>query len=85
MLRRRDAILELLQKHVRQRGLAELQEQLITLLLASFTTNGQLTSWMNYMLQVSETCKPGELLSTLISREPEHEHITDGICRKTPP
>lgn len=73
MQHRRVAILELLQKHVRQRDLAELLEQLVTLLLAGYTTNEQLTSLMNYMLQVGETRNPGELLSTLASRVPEHE------------
>lgn len=38
MQHRRMAILELLQKHVRQRDLAELLEQLVTLLLAGYTT-----------------------------------------------
>lgn len=54
MRHRRVAILELLQKHVRQRDLADLLEQLVTLLLAGYTTQEQLTSLMHYMLQVGE-------------------------------
>ncbi|CAI1962976.1 Putative transposase, YhgA-like [Serratia quinivorans] len=82
MQHRRVAILELLQKHVRQRDLAELLEQLVTLLLAGYTTNEQLTSLMNYMLQVGETRNPGELLSTLASRVPEHEDTLMTIAEK---
>lgn len=44
MQHRRVAILELLQKHVRQRDLADLLEQLVTLLLAGYTTQEQLAS-----------------------------------------
>jgi predicted transposase/invertase (TIGR01784 family) len=52
MQHRRIAILELLQKHVRHRDLFELQERLVTLLLAGYTTKEQLISLINYMLQV---------------------------------
>ncbi|WP_455872322.1 Rpn family recombination-promoting nuclease/putative transposase [Serratia proteamaculans] len=82
MQHRRVAILELLQKHVRQRDLADLLEQLVTLLLAGYTTQEQLTSLMNYMLQVGETRNPGELLSTLASRVPEHEDTLMTIAEK---
>nr|ULG12098.1 transposase [Serratia entomophila]ULG12388.1 transposase [Serratia entomophila]ULG19601.1 transposase [Serratia proteamaculans] len=82
MQHRRVAILELLQKHVRQRDLAEPLEQLVTLLLAGYTTHEQLTSLMNYMLQVGETRNPGELLSTLASRVPEHEDTLMTIAEK---
>ncbi|EPN2807049.1 Rpn family recombination-promoting nuclease/putative transposase [Serratia marcescens] len=82
MQHRRVAILELLQKHVRQRDLADLMEQLVTLLLAGYTTQEQLTSLMHYMLQVGETRNPGELLSTLASRVPEHEDTLMTIAEK---
>lgn len=82
MQHRRVAILELLQKHVRQRDLADLLEQLVTLLLAGYTTQEQLTSLMHYMLQVGETRNPGELLSTLASRVPEHEDTLMTIAEK---
>ncbi|KAA0476821.1 Rpn family recombination-promoting nuclease/putative transposase, partial [Klebsiella pneumoniae] len=82
MQHRRVAILELLQKHVRQRDLADLLEQLVTLLLAGYTTQEQLTSLMHYMLQVGETRNPRELLSTLASRVPEHEDTLMTIAEK---
>nr|WP_025120961.1 MULTISPECIES: Rpn family recombination-promoting nuclease/putative transposase [unclassified Serratia (in: enterobacteria)] len=73
MQHRRMAILELLQKHVRQRDLAELQEQLVTLLLAGYTTQEQLISLMNYMLQVGSTSEPERLIREMASRAPRHE------------
>ncbi|WP_411752633.1 Rpn family recombination-promoting nuclease/putative transposase [Serratia sp. (in: enterobacteria)] len=73
MQHRRMAILELLQKHVRLRDLAELQEQLVTLLLAGYTTKEQLISLVNYMLHMGSTTEPERLLRELASRAPSHE------------
>ncbi|HHQ6580213.1 TPA: Rpn family recombination-promoting nuclease/putative transposase [Serratia fonticola] len=73
MQHRRMAILELLQKHVRLRDLAELKEQLVTLLLAGYTTKEQLISLINYMLQVGSTTEPGVLIHELARRAPQHE------------
>ncbi|WP_447881877.1 Rpn family recombination-promoting nuclease/putative transposase [Serratia fonticola] len=73
MQHRRMAILELLQKHVRLRDLAELKEQLVTLLLAGYTTKEQLLSLINYMLQVGSTTEPGVLIHELARRAPQHE------------
>ncbi|MBL5824995.1 Rpn family recombination-promoting nuclease/putative transposase [Serratia fonticola] len=73
MQHRRMAILELLQKHVRLRDLAELKEQLVTLLLAGYTTKEQLISLINYMLQVGSTTEPGVLIHELVRRAPQHE------------
>jgi predicted transposase/invertase (TIGR01784 family) len=73
MQHRRMAILELLQKHVRQRDLFELREQLATLLLAGHTTKDQLISLVNYMLQVGSTTEPERLIRELARRAPRHE------------
>ncbi|MCG1056180.1 Rpn family recombination-promoting nuclease/putative transposase, partial [Mycetohabitans sp. B5] len=55
---RRMAMLELLQKHIRQRDLATLVEQLASLLIAGYTTHEQLVSLMHYMLQWGDTTDP---------------------------
>ena len=73
MQHRRMAILELLQKHVRQRDLLEIKEQLVTLLLAGYTTKDQFISLMNYMLQVGSTTEPSALIRELARRAPRHE------------
>ncbi len=67
---RRVALLELLQKHIRNRDLAELVEQIVTLLMAGYTDGSQLQALLNYMLQAGETRAPAELLATLASRVP---------------
>ncbi|HGM5488846.1 TPA: Rpn family recombination-promoting nuclease/putative transposase [Serratia fonticola] len=72
MQHRSMAILELLQKHVRQRDLFELQERLVTLLLAGYTTKEQLISLINYMLQAGSTTKPERLIRELARRAPKH-------------
>lgn len=82
MTHRRMAILELLQKHVRQRDLAELLEQLVTLLLAGYTNNEQLTSLMNYMLQVGDTAAPETFIRELARRAPQHEEVLMTIAQK---
>lgn len=73
MQHRRVAILELLQKHVRQRDLLEIKEQLVTLLLVGYTTQEQLISLINYMLEVGSTTEPEQLIRELASRTPQHE------------
>ncbi|CNI66410.1 Rpn family recombination-promoting nuclease/putative transposase [Yersinia pekkanenii] len=82
MTHRRMAILELLQKHVRQRDLAELMEQLVTLLLGGYTNNEQLTSLMNYMLQVGDTAAPETFIRELARRSPQHEEVLMTIAQK---
>lgn len=82
MSHRRIAILELLQKHIRQRDLAELLEQLVTLLLEGYTTQEQLTSLINYMLQVGDTAAPEVFLRELARRTPRHEERLMTIAQK---
>ena len=72
MQHKRIALLELLQKHIRQRDLAELLNQVVTLLLAGYTTDKQVRTLMNYMFQVGETQNPEALLTTLASQVPQH-------------
>ncbi len=82
MQHRRMAILELLQKHIRQRDLTELLDQLATLLLGGNTTQEQLISVINYMLQAGETRDPATLINTLASRVPQHEETLMTIAEQ---
>lgn len=82
MQHRRMAILELLQKHIRQRDLTELLDQLTTLLLGGNTTQEQLISVINYMLQAGESRDPAALINTLASRVPQHEETLMTIAEK---
>lgn len=82
MQHRRMAILELLQKHIRQRDLTELLDQLTTLLLGGNTTQEQLISVINYMLQAGESRDPAVLINTLASRVPQHEETLMTIAEQ---
>jgi len=75
MQHRRMAILELLQKRILQRDLTELLDQLTTLLLADNTTQEQLISVINYMLQAGEYRDPATLINTLASRVPHMRRL----------
>ena len=72
MQHKRMALLELLQKHIRQRDLAELINQVAALLLEGYTSEKQLRTLLHYMLQVGETEHPDTLLTQLASQVPQH-------------
>lgn len=71
----RMAMLELLQKHIRQRDLAELQPMLITLLAQGYLTETQINTLISYMLQAGTTEKPGPLIRELAKQSPRHKEL----------
>lgn len=75
MQHRRVAILELLQKHIRQRDLMALLEELVTLLSVEYTTENQLITLINYMLQRGYTEQPNVFYRELASRLPKGESM----------
>ncbi|MEG1211626.1 MAG: Rpn family recombination-promoting nuclease/putative transposase [Leclercia sp.] len=74
MQHRRIAMLELLQKHVRQRDMLELYEQLARLLALGYTDNTQLKTLLNYLLQAGHTADPAAFLHALAHRTKDHQH-----------
>ncbi|QRR07521.1 Rpn family recombination-promoting nuclease/putative transposase [Burkholderia sp. MS455] len=82
MTHRRMAMLELLQKHIRRRDLAELVEQLAILLAAGYTGGEQLSSLLNYMMQAGDTLDPEGFMRELAQRVPQHEGILMTIAQK---
>ena len=72
---RRVALLELIQKHIRQRDLAELQPMLITLLAQGYLTENQINTLISYMLQAGTTEKPGPLIRDLAKQSPRHKEL----------
>lgn len=74
MQHRRVAMLELLQKHVRQRDMLELQEQLVRLLALGYTSSAQLKTLLNYLLQAGHTADPAAFLHALAHRTNDHQH-----------
>ena len=71
----RMAMLELLQKHIRQRDLAELQPMLITLLAQGYLTENQINILISYMLQAGTSEKPGPLIRELAKQSPRHKEL----------
>ncbi|EMQ2878949.1 Rpn family recombination-promoting nuclease/putative transposase, partial [Vibrio navarrensis] len=70
---KRVALLELVQKHVRQRDLLDFTETVVTLLLERLITANQLDSLVEYLLRVGETSNLEDLMRTLAEQVPEHE------------
>lgn len=82
MKHRRMALLELMLKHVQTRGLAELTEHLVTLLVAGYTSDEQLVTSMNWMLQTGDMARPEAFLQELARRSPQHEEILMTIAQR---
>lgn len=70
---RRIAMLELLQKHIRQRDLSELLDPLITLLTQDHLTDTQLSVLVNYMLKAGNAAEPGALIRQLTQGAPQYK------------
>ncbi|MBJ3815321.1 Rpn family recombination-promoting nuclease/putative transposase [Shimwellia pseudoproteus] len=66
------AALTLLQKHIHRRDLMALLDRLATVLLKEFTTEQQLASLINYLVQVGETTNAKTFVHTLAQRVPQH-------------
>lgn len=70
---RRIAMLELLQKHVRQRDMLEFQEQLVSLLALGYTGGEQLKTLLHYLLKVGHTADPAAFLTAIASKTTDHQ------------
>ncbi|WP_145496169.1 Rpn family recombination-promoting nuclease/putative transposase [Yersinia bercovieri] len=76
------ALLELLQKHIRQRDLSELSGKLVRLLSNSYTTKDQLISVIHYILQNGDTAEPKRFILDLAHHLPQHEEELMTIAQK---
>jgi len=70
------------QKHIRQRDLAGLLEQLVTLLLPGYTTHRQLVTLFNYIGQYGSTLDAGTFFRQLARRLPQHEETLMTIAEQ---
>ncbi|MBA7848151.1 Rpn family recombination-promoting nuclease/putative transposase [Klebsiella sp. RHBSTW-00465] len=71
---RRVAMLELLQKHIRQRDMMEISEQLVSILSLGYTNRRQFKTLLNYMLQVGNAADPVAFLRKLAQKVPLKPH-----------
>ena len=72
MSHRSMAALTLLQKHIHRRDIADLLDNLATLLLTEHTTGQQLVSLINYLIQAGETSDAEAFVRELAQRVPQH-------------
>jgi len=66
------AALTLLQKHIHQRGLAELTDRLAPILLAGYLSSSQVISLEHYIVQAGETADAEGFVRELAQRVPQH-------------
>ncbi|MFO5833661.1 Rpn family recombination-promoting nuclease/putative transposase [Klebsiella pneumoniae] len=71
---RRVALLELIQKHIRQRDLMDLHEQLVRLLALGYTSRRQLKTLLHYLLQAGNAADPVAFLRHLAQNVPRRPH-----------
>ncbi len=71
---RRVAMLELLQKHIRQRDMMEISEQLVSILSLGYTNRRQFKTLLNYMLQAGNAADPVAFLRKLALKVPLKPH-----------
>jgi len=67
------AALTLLQKHIRQRDLAELTDRLSAILLAGYISSPQVISLIHYIIQAGESADAQAFVRELALRVPQHE------------
>ncbi|HIF9114929.1 TPA: Rpn family recombination-promoting nuclease/putative transposase [Photobacterium damselae] len=82
MQHKRIALLELVQKHIRQKDVRNILDNLVTLLLKGYTTDKQIRSLMEYILQVGETQDFQALVEELAVQVPEHEEVLMTIAEQ---
>jgi predicted transposase/invertase (TIGR01784 family) len=70
---RRMALLELIQKHIRQRDLMGLVEQIVSLLLTGLTNDTQIKTLFNYILRTGDAPRFSEFIRGVAERSPQHK------------
>ena len=78
----RVALLELMQKHIRQRDLSGITESLAAVVMLGYTSPRQLRMLFHYMLQYGNTAEPGVFLRRLARRLPQYEETLMSIAQK---
>lgn len=72
MQHRSMAALTLVQKHIRQRDIALLQDKLASLFILGHMSGQQITVLVNYLIQAGQTQDVQKLLYGLAQRVPQH-------------
>ena len=70
---RRVALLELMQKHIRQRDLLGIVEHLTTILLSGYANDRQLKTLFNYLIHSGKALRLGKFIREVAQRVPQHK------------
>lgn len=82
MQHRSMAALTLLQKHIRQRDLAEMMDRLVTILQAGYHSSSQVITLVHYIVQAGETADAKAFVRELAQRVPQHENALMTIAQQ---
>lgn len=73
MQHQRVALLELMQKHIRDRDLMGLVDRLVTLLVTGIANDSQLQTLFNYLVQYGDATRFSEFIREVAERSPHHK------------
>ena len=73
MQHRKMALLELIQKHIRQRDLLGLVDQIVSLLVTGNTNDRQLKALFNYVLQTGDAQRFRAFIGEIVERAPQEK------------
>lgn len=86
MKHRRIALLELVQKHIRQRDMSELLHEIAKLLSYDYYTEKQAVTIMNYLIQEGNTENPQKFITDIVKKSKKHEgafmNIAQGLIQE---
>ncbi|WGL94019.1 Rpn family recombination-promoting nuclease/putative transposase [Arsenophonus nasoniae] len=86
MQHRRIALLELVQKHIRQRDMSELLHEIAKLLSYDYYTEKQAVTMMNYLIQEGNTENPQKFITDIAKKSKKHEgafmNIAQGLIQE---
>ena len=82
MQHRRMALLELIQKHIRQRDLMGLVEQMACLLSSGYANDRQIKGLFNYILQTGDAVRFNDFIDGVAERSPKHKESLMTIAER---
>lgn len=82
MQHRRMALLELIQKHIRQRDLMGLVEQMACLLSSGYANDRQIKGLFNYILQTGDAVRFNDFIDGVAEHSPKHKESLMTIAER---
>lgn len=82
MQHRRVALLELMQKHIRDRDWMSMVDKLTSLLIADIANDSQLQTQFNYLVQYGDTSRASDFIREVAKRSPHHKERLMTIAEK---